>query len=104
MSGDKVSNGAGRAEAGEDVLLVVRTVLSDTCQRPLEDVTPTTTLVDDLGVDSMDMMEINIALEERLPLTMPDCATPDEVAVCTVEDLARLVADRLTARPVARRG
>jgi acyl carrier protein len=104
MSRDKTNNGAGRAETGEDVLLVVRTVLSDRCHRPLDDIRPDSALLEDLGVDSMDMIEINIALEERLPLTMPDCATPDEVDVRTVKDLAGLVGGRLTAQPAARRG
>jgi acyl carrier protein len=104
MNGDKASNGASRAGAGEDVLVIVRTVLSDRCHRPVDDIRPDSTLLDDLGIDSMDMIEINIALEERLPLTMPDCATPDEVDVRTVKDLAGLVAARLTAQPTTRRG
>jgi acyl carrier protein len=103
MSGDKACNGVRRTEAPEDLLLVIRTVLSDWCHRPLEEVTPDTNLTDDLGVDSMGMIEINIAIEERLPLTIPNCATPDEIDVRTVKDLAGIVAARLTAQPVAGR-
>jgi acyl carrier protein len=70
-------------------------LLAERFHRPLEEVTPDTDLAADLGVDSMDLIDVNISLEERFHLSMPEFATPEEVHVRTVRDLAALVSARL---------
>ena len=52
-------------------------------------------LADDLGVDSLGMIEIGVSLEERFGLRMPDAATPDELGIVTVGDLVGLAMERL---------
>jgi acyl carrier protein len=76
--------------------MLIRTILAERFRRPLEQITPQMRLVEDLGVDSLDMIEINIALEERLHVPMPQLALPDEVNVHTVGEYAELVTSRLT--------
>jgi acyl carrier protein len=80
----------------DEVALLVRTVLAERFRRPLDEITPETRLVADLGVDSLDMIEVNIILEERLHLAMPQTALPDEINVQTVGQYAALVASLLT--------
>jgi acyl carrier protein len=89
-----VSDNRPRA-ASDEVALLVRTVLAERFRRPLEQITPETRLVADLGVDSLDMIEVNIVLEERLHVVMPQAALPDEINVQTVGEYADLVVSRL---------
>jgi acyl carrier protein len=103
MNSQPVSNGHGRTGGGADVALLLRTVLAERFRRPVEEITPETRLVADLGVDSLDMIEINIALEERLHLALPQVAMPDEIHVQTVGQLANLVGSLLTQDAAARR-
>ena len=50
-----------------------------------------TNLADDLGLDSLDMVEITMELEERLDISLED----EEVAnVKTVSDLVELILDK----------
>jgi acyl carrier protein len=93
----KATNGIATSGDRETVALTLRTLLAERFHRPLEEVTPDTDLAADLGVDSMDLIDVNISLEERFRLSMPEFATPEEVHVRTVRDLAALVSARLTA-------
>ena len=81
-------------EADTDVPRVVRTILADRFCRTLEEIIPQTRLLD-LGANSLDMIEIYIALEERLRLPFPQVTGPDEIDVATVQDLTDLVTARL---------
>jgi acyl carrier protein len=103
MSDLLVRNGTLRPAAGNEMLLAVRNVLANKFHRPLAEVTPDTLLEEELGVDSMTMIEINIALEERLALSMPEFASPSDIQVRTVQDLAAFVATRLAEKPAERR-
>jgi acyl carrier protein len=48
-----------------------------------------------LGIDSMEMIVLGIALEERFKFAMPAMASPAEANLVTVEDLVRFVAVQL---------
>ena len=48
----------------------VRDIIVDTLSCELEDVTMEATLAEDLGADSLDAVELNIALEEQLGHTI----------------------------------
>ncbi len=61
-------------------------------------VLPTASLVKDLGADSLDLVEIIMALEDEFELEIPD---DDAVNVKTVTDIAKLVA-RKTVTPIGR--
>lgn len=47
-----------------------------------------TSFADDLGADSMDMVELIAAVEDSLDLEIPDEDVPD---ICTVRDLCEYV-------------
>jgi acyl carrier protein len=103
MSDVLVRNGTVAPETGEEMLRVVRTVLAEKFHRPLEKITSETQLEEELGMDSLTMIEVNIALEERLPLSMPDMAAPSDINVRTVRDLAAFLAARLAKQRAERR-
>jgi acyl carrier protein len=87
----------------EEIGREVRNIIAGALKRPVEQVPLTASLESGLGIDSMSMIEINIALEERFRFAMPDMASPADANLRTVEDLARFVAAQLTqqkGRPV----
>ncbi len=50
----------------------VRDIIVETLSCSVEDVTPTASLADDLGADSLDAVELNMALEDYLGISIPD--------------------------------
>jgi acyl carrier protein len=77
----------------EVVASAVRTALARTLRRPLDDIRPDSGLEDDLGLDSMALIEVNIAIEEQLRVPVPAGESP-ELAVRTVDDLIAFVLER----------
>lgn len=73
----------------------VRAIVAGALRRPVDEVPMTARLESGLGVDSMAMIEINVALEERFRFAMPDMASPAEAHLETVEDLVKLVSSEL---------
>ncbi|MDY7226057.1 acyl carrier protein [Hyalangium rubrum] len=80
----------------EEIGREVRAIIAGALKRPLEQVPLTARLENGLGIDSLAMIEINIALEERFRFAMPDMTSPAEANLNTVEDLARFVAQQLS--------
>ncbi|MFL5345478.1 MAG: acyl carrier protein [Hyalangium sp.] len=80
----------------EEIGREVRNIIASALKRPVEQVPLTASLESGLGIDSLAMIEINIALEERFRFAMPDMASPADANLKTVEDLARFVAAQLT--------
>ena len=62
----------------------LRDILVETLSCDPEQVTPETNLADDLGADSLDSMELMMALEEATGLTIED---EDAVNLKTVSDI-----------------
>lgn len=52
----------------EDLALLVRTTISDVLGTDVEDVREQTSLLDDYGIDSLELMEIGARLERALKL------------------------------------
>ena len=50
----------------------VREVIVNTLSCKIEDVTLEASLTDDLGADSLDAVELNMALEEAFEISIPD--------------------------------
>jgi acyl carrier protein len=73
----------------------VRAIIARAINRPVEEVPLEAKLEGGLGIDSMAMIEINVALESRFNFAMPDMATPAEANLKTVEDVVRLVGNQL---------
>ncbi len=66
----------------------VRDIIVDTLSCDRDEVTPETNLFEDLNADSLDAVELNMALEDKLHVSIPD----EELAnMKTVGDLAAYV-------------
>ena len=76
---------------------VVLDILMNTLDAGREQLTDDARLVDDLGADSLDVVEITMAVEEQLHLTVAD---EQSERVKTVGDLFELVAELSEARKV----
>ncbi len=50
----------------------VRFILADSLNCDLDEITPATSLRDDLGADSLDLVEIVMACEEEFGVQIPD--------------------------------
>ena len=67
----------------------IQAMLAEALNLPLEKVTPDAKIVDDLGADSLDVVELLSQLEDEYGITIPD----DEVEnLITVADVAAEVA------------
>ena len=64
----------------------VRDIIVDTLSCEAEEVTMEASLTDDLGADSLDAVELNIALEEELGISIDDEDRPN---MKTVGDIVR---------------
>ena len=67
----------------------LRRVVADNLGVALEDLTPEVSLTDDLAADSLDLLELAVALEEELGFTVPERVLSD---VRTYGDLVRATA------------
>ena len=90
-----MQNGDARAlpRDEESVAALVQSVIAEHLQRPIADVSLDAKLESQLEIDSMAMIEINVSLEERFGVPMPDMAVDHGVE--TVRELARFIAARL---------
>ncbi len=90
----------GEASAPRDeasIAAVIRSVIAEHLRRPVADVPLDAKLESQLEIDSMAMIEINVSLEERFGVAMPDMAVDHGVE--TVAQLAHFIAGRLPAEP-----
>ena len=78
-----------------DISRAVQSVLAEKLHRPVNEITPDADLEKDLNVDSMSMIQVNIALEEQFQITMPEFVEPEEIQVHTVAELAEFVEARV---------
>ena len=51
-----------------------------------------------LGIDSLGLIRLNVALEEAFDITLPDFVTPEETNIRVVADVAALVAGKVAVR------
>jgi acyl carrier protein len=70
----------------------IRSVISDTINQPAEDLHNGSHLIDDCGLDSLDTVEICMALEEEFDVEISDVEMEDTE---TFGDLTELI-ERLT--------
>jgi len=72
-----------------DLNAKIKTIIAEQLGVPLEQITDQAKFVEDLGADSLDTVELVMALEEGF-----DIEIPDEVAaeVKTVDDIIKLIA------------
>jgi acyl carrier protein len=56
----------------EEFELMARKLIAENLSQELEDVKPESAFIDDLGADSLDTVELMMALEEKFDLEIPD--------------------------------
>ncbi len=61
----------------------VRKIICEQLDVPEEDVVPSASFVDDLGADSLDQVELIMAMEEEFDISIPD---EDAEKIATVQD------------------
>jgi acyl carrier protein len=66
----------------------IQKILSNQLGMEVENIQPESTFVEDLGVDSLEMAELAMALEEEFDIRMEDDAME---GITTVEDLVELI-------------
>ena len=72
----------------------VKEVIVDKLGVSMEQVTPEASFIDDLGADSLDQVELVMALEEEFDIEVPD---DDVEGIRTVNDVQTYVASRVSA-------
>lgn len=78
-----------------DVTAKVKNILVEQLGVDEEEVTAEASIVDDLGADSLDVIEVVMACEEEFGIEIPDA---DAENVKTVADVVSYVEGRLTAK------
>ena len=68
----------------------LKTIIADVLNVDPNEITADTTFTDDLGADSLDVVELTMALEEEFSL--PDTPEEELANIVTVGDLANYVA------------
>lgn len=66
-----------------DVVEKVKKIICEQLDVPEEDVVPSASFVDDLGADSLDQVELIMAMEEEFEISIPD---EDAEKIATVQD------------------
>lgn len=80
------------SEMGETVTEKVREIVASQLGVEESEVTPEASILDDLGADSLDVVELVMALEEEFDLEVPD---EDVETLRTIGDVARYIAERV---------
>ena len=93
MSQTVFNDDAKTPVAREDVEMAVRTALADALERPVDEILAQNDLENDLGLDSLGLIQVNVAIEEQFHIPILDGESP-EFTLHTVEDLTTFVADK----------
>ena len=70
------------------VLEKVKTILAEQFDVEEDTITEDTSLQEDLGADSLDVVEMIMTLEEQFGITIPE---EDAIAIKTVEDIVKII-------------
>ncbi|MDX1976422.1 MAG: acyl carrier protein [Pseudanabaenaceae cyanobacterium bins.68] len=77
-----------------DTLSKVQEVVAKQLSRQVEEVKPEASFQDDLGADSLDTVELVMALEEAFEIDIPD---EDASAIATVQDAVNYIDQKKAA-------
>ena len=72
----------------EEISERVKSIIVEQLGVSLEEVTPQASFIEDLGADSLDIVELIMALEEEYDLEIPD---EDAEKIQTVEDVTKFI-------------
>lgn len=76
----------------EKIFEKVKTIVVDQLGISYGDVTPDASFVEDLGADSLDVVELVMALEEEFDLQISD---EDAIKIATVRDAVEYITEQL---------
>jgi acyl carrier protein len=79
-----------------DVAEKVKNIICEQLDVSEEVVIPTASFVDDLGADSLDQVELIMAMEEEFDITIPD---EDAEKIATVQDAIDYINKALAKKP-----
>jgi len=71
----------------------VKTIICDQLAVEADKVTPTASFIEDLGADSLDIVELVMTMEEEFDLDIPD---EDAEKIKTVGDVIKYIASKAT--------
>lgn len=84
----------GMGGMGDGIEVQVRSILAEQLGLELSEVRPEANILDDLGADSLDVVELVMSLEEAFDIEVPD----EEVeAMRTIADVERYIAAAVAA-------
>jgi len=69
----------------------VKSIVAEQLGVKIEEVTPTASFIDDLGADSLDTVELVMALEEEFSIEIPD---EDAEKITTVGDAIKYIEEK----------
>ena len=72
----------------EEISERVKSIIVDQLGVSLEEVTPQASVIEDLGADSLDIVELIMALEEEYEMEIPD---EDAEKIQTVDDVTKYI-------------
>jgi acyl carrier protein len=79
---------------GDGIEIQVRTILAEQLGLELSEIRPEANILDDLGADSLDVVEMVMSLEEAFDIEVPD----EEVeSMRTISDVERYVVAAVSA-------
>ncbi|MCY0898620.1 MAG: acyl carrier protein [Firmicutes bacterium] len=88
MTRGNTSKGVGTVATKEQIFDKVKEIIVDQLGVEEDEVTPESSFIDDLGADSLDIVELIMALEEEFGLEIPD----DEAEkISTVNDAVEYI-------------
>lgn len=73
----------------------VKAIIAEQLGVKQEEVTPTASFIDDLGADSLDTVELVMALEEEFGIEIPD---EDAEKITTVGDAIKYIEDKASKK------
>jgi acyl carrier protein len=73
----------------QEILAGLGEILDEVAGVPADQVTPEKTFIDDLDIDSLSMVEIVVAAQDRFGVEIPDDRLPDLTTVQDVIDYVR---------------
>jgi acyl carrier protein len=72
----------------EDIQERIKSIIVEQLGVSLEEVTPQASFIEDLGADSLDIVELIMALEEEYDMEIPD---EDAEKIQTVDDVTKYI-------------
>ena len=77
--------------SSEEIIEKVKSIIAEQLGVSLEEVQPSASFIEDLGADSLDIVELIMALEEEYDIEIPD---EDAEKIQSVQDVISYITER----------